>query len=134
MLRYNYPISSVIQQGIIIPRITHHLITPFIHQQNKQLVNPSTRLSINKTSNSLTRHLFYSSIKQITCQPVTSFTRQPIKQLVNPSTRQLVNYLSPSLSFRISASRCSTATSCGIFFSTQTCFLYRLTWLIPAPT
>ena len=75
MLRYNYPISSVIQQGIIIPRITRHLITPFIHQYNKQLVNPSTLLFINKTSNSLTRHPFYSSIKQATCLLVNPFTR-----------------------------------------------------------
>ena len=134
MLRHNYPISSVIQQGIIIPRITRHLIIPFIHQQNKQLVNPSTLLSINKTNNLSTCQLVYlSTISRLL---VNQSSNSSTRQLVYLSTisRLLVNYTSPSLSFRISASRCSTATSCGMFFSTQTCFLYRLTWLIPAPT
>ena len=38
------------------------------------------------------------------------------------------------LSASMRASRCSTATSCGIFFSMQTCLRYRLTLLGPAPT
>ena len=38
------------------------------------------------------------------------------------------------LSASMRASRCSTATSCGIFFSMQICLRYRLTLLVPAPT
>ena len=87
-----------------------NLLTPFLvsahssditHLIGCQLWNLSTRQLVNSLLVSQPREL-----------PTSTLVK-----LVNLSARQL------SLSFLMSANRCSTATSCGIFFSTQTCFL-----------
>lgn len=71
------------------------------HLVDCQLWNLSTRQLVNS--------LFVSQPREL---PTSMLVK-----LINLSASQL------SLSFLMSANRCSTATSCGIFFSTQTCFL-----------